>query len=242
MRLGAAVTLCAGLCSAASADALQEGAAAFAQNDAATALRLLQPLAEAGDPVAGCMVTILRDRAQGRVAYDADAMATTCIDAAAGKAPAELDLAGNYRSGLIVEHNVAKAVALYRRAADQGLPVAQKVLGDLYAQGIGVPRDFATACGWWGRAAMQARNSEAQRNYGTCYLTGTGVARSETQALAWWLIAKSNESDDKNGLPSWVFQSEAEADRSADALMRRLPAAQVEAAQALARAWRPKPE
>ena len=92
------------------------------------------------------------------------------------------------------------------------------------------------------RCPVRPRNSEAQRNYGTCYLTGTGVARSETQALAWWLIAKSNESDDKNGLPSWVFQSEAEADRSADALMRRLPAAQVEAAQALARAWRPKPE
>jgi TPR repeat protein len=242
MRVGAVVTLGACLVSAASADSLQDGAAAFASKDTATALRLLEPLADAGDPVAGCMVTIMRDRAHGRVAYDADAMSTTCIDAAAGKASAELDLAGNYRSGLIVEHNVAKAVMLYRRAADQGLPVAQKVLGDLYAEGIGVPRDFATACGWWGRAAMQAPNSEAQRNYGTCYLTGAGVPRSETQALAWWLIAKSNENDDKRGLPSWVFQSEADADRAADALMQRLPADQVAEAQALAHAWQPKPE
>jgi len=240
--IGAVALLCAGLAGAASADPLEDGAAAFASKDTANAMRLLQPLALAGEPIAGCMVTIMSDQAHGRVAYDADQMSATCIEAAEGKASAELDLAGNYRSGLIVEQNVAKAVTLYRRAADQGVPVAQKVMGDLYAEGTGVPRDYATACTWWGRAAMQAKNSEAQRNYGTCFLTGTGVTRSETQALAWWLIARSNESDDKSGLPSWVFQSEADADGATDALMQRLPADQVAAAQAFARAWQPKPE
>jgi TPR repeat protein len=105
-----------------------------------------------------------------------------------------------------------------------------------------VPRDFASACTWWGRAAMQGQN-QAQRDYGSCYLSGTGVARSEIQALAWWLIAKSREAEaDKVGLPTWVFQSEAEADRATTALMQRLSPDQVAQAQALARAWQPKRE
>jgi len=78
-----------------------------------------------------------------------------------------------------------------------------------------------------GRAAMQGESSEAERNYGKCTLTGTGVARSEIQALTWWLIAKNNESQDQDGLPGWVFQSDADADRLSNALMQRLPADQV---------------
>jgi TPR repeat protein len=242
VRIGTALVLLAGLGSAASGDALQEGAASFANQDSATALRLLMPLQEAGDPIAGCMVTVMRDRAQGRVAYDAAGMAATCIAAAGGEAWAAFDLAGNYRTGLILERDAAKAAQLYQRAADRGLPVAQKVLGDLYAEGAGVKRDFATACRWWGRAAMQGEGSEAARNTGKCYLTGTGVDRSEVQALTWWLIARRNERQDKDGLPDWVFQSEADANRLADALMERLPAEQVAEAQARAGAWQPVPE
>jgi len=240
-RFGLSLVLTACLGAAARADALRDGAAAFAAQDAATAMRLLAPLAEAGDPAAGCLVQIMLDRARGRVAYDAEAMSTTCIAAAKGQAAAELDLAGNYRTGLILDQDPVKAATLYRDAAKQGVAVAQKVLGDLYAEGTGVKRDLATACTWWGRAAMQGQ-AAAQRNYGSCYLSGIGVSRNEIQALAWWLIAKNNENADKDGLPSWVFQSEADADRSTDALMRRLPPDQVAEAQALARAWRPAPE
>jgi hypothetical protein len=242
-RIGAALLLGTALAaSTARADTLQDGADAFARNDTATATRLLAPLAEQGDPAAGCIVTLMLDQARGRVAYDFAEMSATCIAAARGTPSAELDLAGNYRTGLILQKDEAKAATLYRRAADRGLPVAQKVLGDLYAEGVGVPRDFASACTWWGRAAMQGQ-SQAQRNYGSCYLSGTGVARSETQALAWWLIARSGEPDaDKAGLPTWVFQSEAEADRATNALLQRLPADQVARAQALARAWQPRRE
>jgi len=242
LRIAAGLALAIGMASIASADALQDGAAAFATGDTASAMRLLMPLALAGDPIAGCMVQVMDDRALGRVAYDADGMSATCIAAARGSASALFDLAGNYRTGLVLEQDAAKAAVLYARAADQGLPVAQKVLGDLYADGAGVKRDFATACRWWGRAARQGESSEAERNTGKCYLTGTGVAQSDLEALTWWLIAKQNERADKDGLPDWVFQSEADADRLSEALKQRLPADQVEAAQARARTWRPIPE
>ncbi len=242
LRFFAVVALVAGIgAAAAAADSLQDGTQAFAAQDYQTAMRLLAPLAESGDPVAGCMVAVMLDRTRGRIFYDADDMSATCIAAAGGQAPAELDLAGNYRTGLILEKDASKAAALYRRAADRGSPVAQKVLGDLYAGGLGVTRDLNAACAWWGRAALQGESSEAERNYGTCYLSGTGVARSEMKALAWWLVAKdhADASEDKAGLPGWVFQSEADADRLAVALMQRLPADQVAEAQAFARDWHP---
>jgi hypothetical protein len=226
----------------ASADRLRDGTMAFSGNDYGAALPLLQPFSDDGNPIAGCMVKVMLDRSQGRVAYDADAMASTCLAAASGQRAAQLELAGNYRTGLILAKDEMKAFMLYQLAADQGAPVAQKVLGDLYAEGIGVARDLVVACQWWGRAARQGGSGPAERNYGTCYLTGTGVTRSEVQALAWWLIAKNDEDADKDGLPSWVFQSETDADRLSDALMQRLPADQVAEAQALARAWRPKAE
>jgi hypothetical protein len=240
-RIGAGLALAACLSSAAAADALKDGTSAFSHKDYATAMRLLAPLGDAGDAIAGCMVTVMRDKASGRVAYDADDMSRTCIAAAGGTPSAELDLAGYYRTGLILIKDEAKAARLYRLAAERGQPVAQQVLGDLYAEGSGVTRDYASACSWWGRAAMQGQ-SAAQRNYGTCYLTGTGVARSEKQALSWWLIAKDNAREDRDGMPDWVFQNDADAERSIQALMQRLPAGQVAAAQAAARAWKPVPE
>ncbi|MDQ7248669.1 tetratricopeptide repeat protein [Dongia sedimenti] len=239
IRFGIVLALLVHLCPVAYADALQDGTAAFANKDSATALRLLAPLADAGDPIAFCMVTVLQDRAHGRVAYDADGMAATCIAAARGETASAFALAGNYRTGLILERDAAKAASLTRRAAEQGLPVAQKVLGDLYAEGAGVPRDFATACRWWGRAALQGESSEAARNFGKCHLTGTGVPPSETEALTWWLIAKKNARRDQDGLPGWVFQSEADADRLTAALMERLPADEVAEAQRRARLWQP---
>lgn len=239
VRFGVVLALLVAVGSTAQGDALQDGAAAFANRDSATALRLLAPLAATGDPIAFCMVTVLEDRARGRVAYDADAMAATCSAAAGGDAAAEFALAGNYRTGLILTRDAAKAATLTARAAEQGLPVAQKVLGDLYAEGAGVPRDFATACRWWGRAALQGESSEAARNFGKCHLTGTGVPPSEIEALTWWLIAKRNARQDTDGLPGWVFQSEADADRLTAALMERLPADEVAEAQRRARAWQP---
>jgi len=243
LRVGAALLLAAALATGtAQADTLRDGAAAFAHRDTANAMRLLVPLDQQGDPVAECMVTVMLDQARGRVAYDADALSATCVAAARGEPGAWLDLAGYYRTGLILAKDEAKAAQLYRLAADRGQPVAQKVLGDLTAEGAGVKRDLAAACRWWGRAAMQGESREAQRNYGNCYLSGTGVTRSEVQALGWWLIARSNERRDADGLPAWVFQSDADADRLADALMRRMPADQVAEAQAFARAWKPTAE
>jgi hypothetical protein len=107
-RIAVILAMVAGLGSAASGDTLKDGTEAFSNKDYATAMRLLVPLADGGDPIAECMVTIMRDQAGGRVAYDVDDMSRTCIAASSGKASAELDLAGDYRTGLILAQDARR--------------------------------------------------------------------------------------------------------------------------------------
>jgi TPR repeat protein len=54
----------------------------------------------------------------------------------------------------------AQAVMLFRRAADEGNPLAAYDLGYCYEHGIGVPSDVSQAIGWYRRAAMHANDTD----------------------------------------------------------------------------------
>ena len=60
------------------------------------------------------------------------------------------------------------------RRASQGDAQAQTSLGILYAEGKGVPQDYATARRWWERAAAQGYTN-AQFFLGALYARGEGV-------------------------------------------------------------------
>lgn len=82
-----------------------------------------------------------------------------------------------------------------RRAAEQGLAVAQLGLGHLYATGRGVEaQSEQEAVRWWRAAAAQGL-AAAQTRLGACYAEGRGVERDDAQAAA-WLIEAANQSDD----------------------------------------------
>ena len=59
----------------------------------------------------------------------------------------------------------AAAVAALRAEADQGNKSAQLMMGNLFANGIGVTRDYKEAFAWFTKAAEQGV-SEAQYNLG----------------------------------------------------------------------------
>lgn len=80
------------------------------------------------------------------------------------------------------------AVARLRARALQGFPGAQSNLGDLYANGYGVPKDPAEAASWYKKSAEQGYG-EAEFNLGLTYLNGDGVAKNETEGLAWIIVA-----------------------------------------------------
>jgi hypothetical protein len=54
-----------------------------------------------------------------------------------------------------VRRNLTTAAEWIQKAATQGLPQAQAVLGDMYMGGEGVERDMERAVVWWRKAASQ---------------------------------------------------------------------------------------
>jgi TPR repeat protein len=81
--------------------------------------------------------------------------------------------------------DLAKAAAIYRKAAEQGDAAAQYNLGIMYDHGRGVPQDYAQAALWYRKAAEQGFAS-AQLNLGAAYYEGQGVTQDYAQAAAWY--------------------------------------------------------
>ncbi|HET8699457.1 MAG TPA: tetratricopeptide repeat protein, partial [Gammaproteobacteria bacterium] len=93
-------------------------------------------------------------------------------------------LAEQYRTGTGVQRDPARAVELYRQAAEQGNAAAQMRLGQAYLLSIGLPRDVTAALGWL-RAAARQENAEALFILSGVYATGEGVERDDD--FAWQL-------------------------------------------------------
>jgi TPR repeat protein len=136
-------------------DALQ----AVQRKDYAAAVRLLQPLAEAGDARAQVQLGTLYYHGHG-VAED-DALALRWYDRAArqGHAQAQYLLANLYAFGhaAVPEGHDAMRLAAqwYFEAARQGHMDAQYSLGLLFLAGSGVTQSAAEARKWFDRAARQ---------------------------------------------------------------------------------------
>src|SRR5437867_10377850 len=81
----------------------------------------------------------------------------------------EKDLAPRRESG-----PSARTVSPPKSPAAQGNADAQAKLGQLYADGQGVPQDYAKARQCWEKAAAQG-NAHAQAAHGTLYYGGRGV-------------------------------------------------------------------
>lgn len=109
----------------------------------------------------------------------------------------------------------------YRKAAERGDADAQNNLGASYANGNGVPQNYALAVKWYGRSAKQ-NNSMAQKNLGVCYFNGQGVPQDFVEAYKWYAVAAANG----EGTKAAMYRDDAAARLSPSQLAR----AQAEAA------------
>ena len=75
-----------------------------------------------------------------------------------------------------------------RQAAEQGDATAQFNLGNMYANGEGVPQDAAEAVRWYRLAAEQG-DADAQFNLGVMYANGEGVPKDNAEAVRWYRLA-----------------------------------------------------
>jgi len=81
--------------------------------------------------------------------------------------------------------NDTEAVALFRKAAEQGNADAQNTLGWMYREGRGVPQSDTEAVAWFRKAAEQG-NALGQNNLGLMYMERRGVPQNDTEAVAWF--------------------------------------------------------
>lgn len=93
-------------------------------------------------------------------------------------------LAARYEDGRGVPRDMAKAIALYREAAEQGCAPAQTYLGVIYDKGRGVPPDDAEAIKWY-RLAADNGEAQSQFNLGVFLVTGRGTAKNEKEGWDW---------------------------------------------------------
>ena len=101
-----------------------------------------------------------------------------------------------------------EAAKWWRKAAEQGDPIAQYNLGNSYHLGRGVPKDQVEAVKWTRKAAEQD-DPPAQYNLGNSYANGEGVAKDTVEAAKWYRKAAD--------------QGHAEAAESLDSLNRMTP-------------------
>ncbi|MBM3583865.1 MAG: sel1 repeat family protein [Alphaproteobacteria bacterium] len=82
----------------------------------------------------------------------------------------------------------ATALSTWRPLAEQGHALAQASLGDMYANGEGVPQDDAEAVKWY-RLAAERGLAEAQFGLGFMYYHGRGVPQDDVEAVKWFRLA-----------------------------------------------------
>lgn len=100
---------------------------------------------------------------------------------------APLAAAGDFEAGVAAARSgdYQRALREWKPLAEAGKRDAQFNLGLLYENGLGVPKDPATAATWYKRAAEQD-DREAQAYLAEMYAQGLGIPRDDTEALRWY--------------------------------------------------------
>lgn len=116
-------------------------------------------------------------------------------EAETGDVEAQVIVAGCYRfgppSGLLYgidrgpDQDYEAAFQWYRKAANQGLALAQDALGSMYYKGEGVPQDYEKALKWFHNAADQG-SRQARDSIGQMYEKGHGVPQDKVEAIKWF--------------------------------------------------------
>ena len=170
----------------------------------------------------------------------------------------------DYKAGMDAydRGDYATAMREWSPLAKLGLAAAQFRLGQLYANGEGVPQDYVQARQWYEKAALQG-DSSAQLNLGVLYENGNGVPKDYQLALFWYrrsaqhgnamtLTKLGGMYEHGNGVLRDVVQAQkcyilgaAGGDKLAaelrDSLAKQMTPAQIFQAQEQAREWKRNP-
>ena len=96
--------------------------------------------------------------------------------------------ATKYADRVFAAAQYAKAMSLYRQAAELGNADAIERIGYVYHMGLGVTADYPEAMRWYRKAAALG-NAMAMNQIGLLYHDGQGVAINDTEAMHWMHMA-----------------------------------------------------
>lgn len=86
-----------------------------------------------------------------------------------------------------IPKNPVEALKWYRKAAENGHPQAQYLMGRGYHTGKGVPKDQTEAFKWWRKAAEQG-HATSQFNLGVMFFRGRGTSQDFSEAARWFKV------------------------------------------------------
>ncbi|MDB5393381.1 MAG: Sel1 domain protein repeat-containing protein [Rhodospirillales bacterium] len=168
------------------ASTLEDGDAAYANKDYATALRLLRSVADHGNAEADLRLSGMYLSGTGVPADAAQSRFWKEKAAENGDAATQLDVADMYLFGVEgAAKDVARGMIWLRKAVNRGFPAAELQLAAQYRLGEGVPKDLEQAL-FWERKAAEGGNIVAQMVMGERFAAGFGVAKDLGQAIAWY--------------------------------------------------------
>ena len=160
----------------------EEAKAAYDRGDAAAALQIWRPLAQAGEAKAQFWLGAMYDLGRGVPQDHATAASWYRYAAEQGLPSAQHNLAHMYEMGhgLPADYAMSAAVIWYRRAAEQGYGAAQLNLGALYTEGRGVKRDYVQAYKW-----LTLAGADHNRKFVADRMTPKQIAAGEELVRAW---------------------------------------------------------
>jgi uncharacterized protein len=132
---------------------------------------------------------------------------------------------------VVVFLSSAFSFAMFTKAANQGIAMAQFNLGVMYYEGQGVPQDYKQAVFWYRKASDQAL-ATAQYNLGLSYFKGEGVPQDYVEAHKWFNIAAGYTTDDK--------ETRDNAIQGRELVAKLMTPAQIAEAQKRASEWKKK--
>jgi hypothetical protein len=159
-----------------------EPAPIAAVEDLVPEIKLQRPASESGS-VAKAVDSAMTAVSRGNYVAASIALKEAAVhgDPTAQTALATMYIASS--GGVILD--TKKALYWFRKAAEQGFPEAQYLLGEMYNLGRGVIERDALAVEWYRKAADQG-HAHAQNNMGTKYLNGHGVSKDYAIARTWY--------------------------------------------------------